>query len=240
MYRSQEQIRMWTIAIAMCILFTIDGSHTSSIAPILPCNFYDSINITDGQYGPDGVIVYDGLTYTPNQYAKVNYIWENGKTKIMAHEHIRGCICNIKKCIRTCCPYGKVWNSDVKQCESHEFTKDYNHLILNEMNEIEEVALNEHFSLVNDRPCEAFYEVENYTILHVSLHAVSHFVWFLGYPRLENFDLIDCFSIYMYRPAKWIWIMKNFIIASIAFKRCSTKKQTQRNWVCWCVLVLQK
>lgn len=185
MRRSQEQIQMWTIATVMCILFIIDGSHTSSIAHILPCKFYDSINITDGEYGADGVIVYDGLTYKPNQYAKVNYIWENGTTKKSAQEHIRGCICNIKKCIRTCCPYGKIFNPNVSQCESHEFTKNYNHLIQNELDEIEEVALNEHFSLVNDRPCEALFDAENYIIRHVS------FLFFVADPRANSLDLID-------------------------------------------------
>lgn len=69
----------------------------------LPCYFFDSINITDGiHHQSNGSILFDGVDFSNDQYAVLNYIIDNGERK-SATPHYRGCLCNMKPCFRLCC-----------------------------------------------------------------------------------------------------------------------------------------
>lgn len=69
----------------------------------MPCNHFNTINITDGIKNSDYSITHRGITYSPNHYRKFDYIYKNQKTKILVENHTRGCICFYRKCIRSCC-----------------------------------------------------------------------------------------------------------------------------------------
>ena len=71
----------------------------------LPCHFADSKDITDGEKDQYGNIVHDGVNYTTANYGVSNEIWTGFYYNEIANvsSHIRGCICNIKKCVRLYC-----------------------------------------------------------------------------------------------------------------------------------------
>ncbi|XP_018567318.1 probable G-protein coupled receptor Mth-like 10 isoform X5 [Anoplophora glabripennis] len=89
-------------AVLLLILFPISTVSAEGIK----CNI--SVDITNGvQEGTS--IISDGITYTENDY----YI--NGS-------EIRGCICNVKQCLRKCCLEGETLNLTSKSCESELMT----------------------------------------------------------------------------------------------------------------------
>lgn len=85
----------------------------------LPCDYFDSINITDGEH-QNGDIIYKNVTYPKDQYAKVTTVLGYGKNKkgefIKVPPYYRGCLCNRKKCVRLCCRDG---------CLNHDFEIDF-------------------------------------------------------------------------------------------------------------------
>lgn len=64
-----------------------------------------SVDITDGTIIDDNIIK-DGLTYTIEDYYKID-------------EKIFGCPCNITSCIRKCCAYNEAISN--KACESYNY-----------------------------------------------------------------------------------------------------------------------
>lgn len=68
-----------------------------------PCNYLETINITDGTRNSDGSISHDGIRYSANHYKEFGYIYKNYVHKQRVPKHIRGCICLYKMCIRSCC-----------------------------------------------------------------------------------------------------------------------------------------
>lgn len=138
----------------------------------LNCDFLDSVNITDGQLNPDKTITFNGVIFSPEQYAKIDYIVINGRTREFAKEHIRGCICNIKPCIRLCCPHGQVVDlsiTDGRKCRPHDAVKRFKSIIENVDSARESIQMDEYFGFVDDRPCHELYESEEFLIKHVSL-----------------------------------------------------------------------
>lgn len=82
----------------------------------LPCEFDDSINITDGNVLPDGSILHHGIKYAKGQFETVNYRFVNNAKRVKVDAHVRGCPCNVKPCIRLCCPLGSFVNvSELKR-----------------------------------------------------------------------------------------------------------------------------
>lgn len=75
---------------------------TTVLTDEVKCNI--TVDITDGIY--DGTsIISDGITYDESNY-------------FSSGSEIRGCICNVKVCIRKCCLDGEVLNSTSRSCES--------------------------------------------------------------------------------------------------------------------------
>lgn len=138
----------------------------------LPCNFLDSVNITDGVRLKNNRILYNGVEYPQNQYAKVNYTLKNGNISEPSEPYIRGCLCNIKRCIRLCCPYGQFVDTSIKvgkKCRVDEAAKNFESEIEETDGKISKIMFDDHFGYVDDRPCPQFFSIEhNYTLLHVS------------------------------------------------------------------------
>lgn len=94
---------------SVAIVFTVlhfspltQGIETTTTTANLTCDYHDSINITLGGYYDDQDYIHNGVTYNRSQYATVDYELING-TKLKVHPYIRGCICAVKPCLRTCC-----------------------------------------------------------------------------------------------------------------------------------------
>lgn len=74
-----------------------------------PCPVFVSVDITDGRKD-DGVIVKNNVAYAPS-----DYFYHEGE--------IRGCICNIRPCVRKCCPKGHIMNN--RSCQEAEYEQSF-------------------------------------------------------------------------------------------------------------------
>lgn len=151
-------------------LLMIFASHVESISSQLPCQFHDSVNITDGTLLPNKTIVFDSFEFPQNQYAELDYIW-SGDEKISTPLHLRGCLCNRKPCIRLCCPLGSMpeIKNKTRVCTPHEGANDLKLEILDRNNASTSTKIDQHFSIVHTKSCEKLYFADDYKITHVNI-----------------------------------------------------------------------
>lgn len=149
---------------AIDVIFAFEPSH------ILPCDYSDSINITNGILQPNKSYIFNGVEYGQGHYAKIDYTIYNDKI-IPQRPYIRGCLCNVKHCIRLCCPYGsylEIKNS-AGICRRHEAAKYIEGEIINQNNETQRIKFHEHFAILHKYPCQDVHlPGEDYAITHVS------------------------------------------------------------------------
>ncbi|XP_018327207.1 G-protein coupled receptor Mth isoform X5 [Agrilus planipennis] len=81
-----------TLIAFFCIVIVI---YITAVSAENPCSEEFSVDISDGIVSQDNSIVKDGVTYSAGQYYYYN------------STNIRGCVCEVKKCIRKCCPIGE-------------------------------------------------------------------------------------------------------------------------------------
>lgn len=150
---------LWLIIITQ--LISIDcGSITDDDQ--LPCDFLDSINITDGIRRKDHSIKYNNITFTKDQYA---YVHENESDLT----YPRGCICNVTQCVRLCCPYGEILTLDAqKRCQPHDRATDFEDVVVTDDETTREQFKNKRFGYVHERPCIQVISAEDYRITKVS------------------------------------------------------------------------
>lgn len=72
-----------------------------------PCSDTATVELTNAQMFHDGTIFKDGVTYTRENVFAKNV---SGTVKTF------GCLCNVKRCFRKCCPIGSVLELSTKQC----------------------------------------------------------------------------------------------------------------------------
>lgn len=89
-----------------------------SIGAELPCDFHDSINITDGIHHFNGSIFFNGLEFTPDQYIRTNHNLTKSMQRIRVEHYTRGCICNVKPCYRFCCLHAVFLSPSVRNLTS--------------------------------------------------------------------------------------------------------------------------
>lgn len=187
----------------------------------LPCNFFDSINITEGNRHENGSFTFNGIEYTNGLYAEVDYIVpiaENPGKKESVDPHFRGCLCNLTTCIRLCCPPGQV--SDGDTCYSNDLAKNIESMIYNG-NNLSGVLLDKHFGYVHDKFCtnDGLYPLDNYSILAVSFSLFR-----------KDLHLFTNFNSYSFRPVIFAQLMKIVTIDCAALKLSITKKTIVYNW----------
>lgn len=93
----------WTFIhhLQLLIVFgLLSGYHAKTISNKLPCKFIDSIDISDGVVQSNQSIIYDGVEFTPADYAEMDRVLNKKGEEIPAKPHTRGCLCNRKPCIR--------------------------------------------------------------------------------------------------------------------------------------------
>lgn len=158
----------------------------------LPCHFLDSINITGGVLNADKSILFGKILYPPSQYATIDYILEEGIEPVTVDSYIRGCVCNIKPCLRLCCPLGSIQsmkdNGSVV-CQNHDTAKNFKAEVLHENNETKILHLDQYFGYVEGRPCKFEYTIDdNHTITHVRIIIAIKCDWeFYFILNLRNF-----------------------------------------------------
>lgn len=159
---------MWLIVVLIGLLSVVCCNGSSSDHE-LPCNFLDSINITDGALQSDNSIIFRDTKFIENQYARIDYLVDNG-SRISVEPHLRGCLCNIRSCIRLCCPYGTIYErlpTGEKMCRKHELATEFTKEIHTEDSNVKTLLEKNHFGYVDDRSCSQLYIGENYTMTHV-------------------------------------------------------------------------
>lgn len=155
-------------AVMLIVLMSPKWNGAVFSSDVLPCDFQDSINITDGTRDPnDNTIEFNNLLFHKNQYAELNYdIDKKTKSRKATAPYFRGCPCSIKPCIRLCCPFGKaVLNAS--RCENYEDAEDLIHEVLDSDHKSKLVHLNEEFSFVYPYLEGNRYQTDEYTLTHV-------------------------------------------------------------------------
>lgn len=156
------------------VLNQCNGLHFRSDS--LPCDFQDSVNITNGILQSDGAIIFNGTKYSKDQFAEIDYIVVNESKRETVESHFRGCPCNVRPCIRLCCPLGQFIDSKnlkpgliLQQipCYNHPRAKDYQSEILDENRQPKIVKLDEQFSFAVLLSPVKFFKPNNYRIIHV-------------------------------------------------------------------------
>lgn len=136
----------------------------------LPCDFLDSIDISNGILLANKSIIYSGIEYQVRNYGRINYNVNNELEPITVESYyFRGCPCQIKSCIRLCCPYGSFvdaigyFEDEQPQpiyCRNHSAARNVMAEIQYENNQSKTLNLDEHFAYVN-RICKRhLYEYE--------------------------------------------------------------------------------
>lgn len=155
----------------------------------LPCDFLDSINITDGIHRNDQSITFNNITFTRDQYGYVN---ENGTDR----SYPRGCICNLKQCVRLCCSYGEILTSDPqKRCQPHYKATDFEDEVLTDDETTKNQFKNKRFSYVHDRPCIQVISADDYRITKVYLNFIIFCLSNCSLVRLRNYISIEFFIL---------------------------------------------
>lgn len=172
------------ILIGIVCCGTFDGTFAVELSNILPCDYADSMNITNGHLLPNNNYIFNGVEYPDGHYARINYTISEKKI-VPQHPYIRGCVCNVKDCIRFCCPYGSYL--EMKNgggfCRHHDVAKHIDGEIINQNNETQRIKYHEHFAILHRYPCENILRMPNeeqYSITHVStssFHRTSLIKW---------------------------------------------------------------
>ncbi|XP_055309688.1 G-protein coupled receptor Mth2-like [Sitodiplosis mosellana] len=158
----------WFSVCLLSLAISLTSSNKSGedlINRELRCDFVDSVNITGGIEHQNGKIIFDGIEYSEDQYAAIDYISEDGFNRIS----VRGCTCNIRPCVRLCCPHGSFVESmefgQEVECREDETAKNLLTEVLDENGRTNITNLDQHFGYVN-RICDFHYYAKNFVITH--------------------------------------------------------------------------
>lgn len=120
------------------------------------CEYFDSINITDGEKQSNSSILHNNILYDVSEYDEFDYMINKTGQKVNTDPYTRGCLCtkDSKDCVRLC---------------EHTYTNMTNLPqldIYDENNNSVSVRLDEKFHILNERICVA-YESELFTMNQV-------------------------------------------------------------------------
>lgn len=153
----------------LCLMFFNEASF---VGRNLPCNFIDSIDISSGSLQLNKSILFNGMEFSEDNYAEVNYILRNGTTPIIVKPYVRGCPCNKKSCIRLCCPFGSLvvnvtFNGEFT-CSENESVTNITGEILLENNQTEILDLPQNFNFI-ERACKSHFYAVEFQISYVNI-----------------------------------------------------------------------
>ncbi|KAL7741522.1 hypothetical protein ACLKA6_000834 [Drosophila palustris] len=102
------------------------GICTSIKAEEIPnCDYFDTVDLTYSEKLINGSYIYEGVVIPPEQTGTYNYKILFEGTNITVENHLRGCVCKIKPCIRYCCHRHRLDLDDESKCtkEFNDYTK---------------------------------------------------------------------------------------------------------------------
>lgn len=139
----------FTILIIFCLPFEVISEK---------CEFYETVNITDGITDANKNILHNEILYRPQNYETYNYIIVNN-TKVATLEHIRGCICQVKICIRNCCHANQVMSYPDFECTDFGPNELSVNLTTN-AKDYEIAVLNDTYKIIYRTPCTPLRSLE--------------------------------------------------------------------------------
>ena len=143
--------------IAILIAICINASCASHDNLNVPCKFRDSINITDGYLDSDSNIVFDDIVYTSNHYGVFDYEFINETFRQPAAPHYRGCICQLKPCVRLCCGRGSTFRNG--SCVDHPNLLNLKIELSDDMGNKNNESLFDVFGYTIGKPCSTVIEL---------------------------------------------------------------------------------
>lgn len=203
----------------------------------LPCEFRDSVNITDGTLLQQSQnIIYDGVEFTPADYAQIHYDVIRGVERVSTQPYLRGCLCNRRPCIRVCCPFASVvGNRNVsKTCASYEKVHRSDHEIIHPNDTKQSVILGAHFSFINnDYPCAKMYVGDtDFQITHVSMRTEAPKIWPVTSVRIGAIVIVIVLNASICRKAIFCTKTAHWSIISTASELLSIHKQMTLIGIC--------
>lgn len=166
-------MKFWSVVILSLLQFLWIKAFVNGRE--LPCDFFDSIDISAGIHHLNKSITFNGIEYLEQNYAEINYMLNDGNKPIIVKPYARGCSCNIRPCIRLCCPYGSILDtlkfSDGTQkieCRKHAAGWNLKSEIIYGNNETTVLKLDQHFAFV-DRLCQNHFYAGDFKVTDVNI-----------------------------------------------------------------------
>ncbi|KAH8320822.1 hypothetical protein KR067_010696 [Drosophila pandora] len=92
------------------LLVILEGHKVKT--DIAGCHFYDTVNLTSSQKFENGSYFYQGVEITPNRTGEYSHVLLPDGDREPVKSHWRGCVCQLKTCIRLCCPPNQYMTPD--------------------------------------------------------------------------------------------------------------------------------
>lgn len=148
--------RLWLAVVVLC--FAVDSLGQQQ----LPCEFRDSVNISGGTVDAQSNIHHDGIKYEPKHYALISYDYAGFDTRVeVPVAYTRGCICQLRSCVRLCCPVGQWLASDgnTSACVDSDGPFKVWVNVSSTSGEVQNVNLLEEpkFGVVHQKPCAGMF-----------------------------------------------------------------------------------
>lgn len=198
---------MWT-SMLVGFLCIISVNLAFLIDPELPCDFVDSIDISTGIPHSNKSIIFNGMIFPEDQYAKVNYVLKDGTKPIIVEPYVRGCPCNIRPCIRLCCPFGtfaKIMTPEGSvECSEHETAWSFGFDVIDENNQTKIPDPKHHFGFV-DRICKLHYYADAFKITNVNIKLYERFFF-----SIVHFSIYLCYFNYFFQAGD-IWFENELV-----------------------------
>lgn len=121
------------------------------------CPFKDTVELLPQQKLKNGSYLYQEVLITPQKQAVYNYELKFLDERHKVPEHLRGCVCGVKKpCTKLCCEHDEFLSQETEKCE--KITKDmkisWKLPIELSKGEIKEVDALKYFTTQIGFPCE--------------------------------------------------------------------------------------
>lgn len=164
------------VTVLLCVII-VTGLTDNSISKQLPCEYRDSVNISSGTRDALGNIVHNGVVYTSQNFALINYDYVDYDVRVDVANYYRGCICQVTKCVRLCCPIGQWYLSDGESTGCVDKSEDFPAKILANVTTTNETKLvniieRKIYGFVPQKPCPALMieDIEEWALDDVSFH----------------------------------------------------------------------
>lgn len=156
----------------VCLLF----GNTNALSEISNCVFEDTVNLTSSTKFTNGSYLYEGLLVPTHLTGQYDYIEMYDGERKQVESHVRGCVCQLKKCVKFCCH---------PRADMYRLSKDSPSLCAEELNEELKYSPYVNVTLQNSS--------------RVLMHVLDEFVVQQGIPCVGGYMLMP----HMYEEDQW-------------------------------------